>query len=167
MASVPTGNPVGRPDELTDINRQKIEEVAALDGTIEEMAYYVGVSKQSIYNWFKRDPEFFGRVEALRQRPVLAARTEIVKGIKGDKDFSLRYLERKRPSEFMPNAKVILGGSVETTTPEISKALEAVREEYEAKLQKALSEPEKIIQLDPSEVTVTTEPTHEVPPETE
>lgn len=133
-----TSNPVGRPKELTDEVRRKIEEVAALDGTVEEMAYYAGVHRSTLYRWMKENPDLRDRIEELRERPILAARQEIVRGIEGDKDFALRYIERKRPKEFGASHKVEHSGVVGTqqvrNDTEFDKAADAVVKKYEAEM---------------------------------
>lgn len=90
---------VGRPTDFTEEVRNKIEEVAAMDGTVEEMAYYAGISKQTLYRWFKEYPEFSDRIEALRERPVLKARTTITNSL-GDPNIAMKYLEKKKRKEF-------------------------------------------------------------------
>lgn len=135
-------NPPGPPLLLDDDMRRRIEEVAGLDGTVNEMAYYCDVDRSTIYRWFKMDPELRDRVEKLRSRPILAARQEVVNGIKGDKDFALKYLERKAAKEFMPTAKLNVAGTIETAPLELDKKAEEIREQYEAELRKALAEPE-------------------------
>jgi hypothetical protein len=48
----------------------------------------------------------------------LKARQEVIKGLDGDPDFSLRYLERKRKDEFAPKQQVEHSGSIDNITPE-------------------------------------------------
>ena len=38
----------------------------------------------------------------MRQKPVLRARMELIKGFAGNPAICLKYLERKRPDEFKP-----------------------------------------------------------------
>lgn len=99
----------GENTKLTDEVRVKIKEVASLDGTIEEMAYYCGVSRQTIYNWFEKEPELFDEVERLRQRPVLKARQTIVKAL-DDPNHAFKYIERKRRKEFGANVDITSDG---------------------------------------------------------
>lgn len=98
----------GRELLLTDELRVKIEEVAALDGTVEEMAYYCDVSRQTIYNWFKLEPDLFDKVERLRLRPILLARQTINKEMKKSYSNAIDYLKRKKRLEF--------GDSIDHTT---------------------------------------------------
>lgn len=97
-------NKGGRETLLTDALRVKIEEVAALDGTVEEMAYYCDVSRQTIYNWFAADRDFFDKVQRLRERPVLMARQTINKRMTESYANAADYLKRKRRKEFGDSA---------------------------------------------------------------
>lgn len=90
----------GRPTKMNDEVRKKMEEVAALDGTIEEMAYYCDVSRQTIYEWLKEDKVLSDRIERLRQRPVLLARQTINKRLTESYSNAVDYLKRKRSKEF-------------------------------------------------------------------
>lgn len=92
--------PVGRPTKLTDETRRKIEEVAALDGSVEEICYYADISKDTYYRWMKENPELSDRIEKLRQRPILKARQTIVKGLGDNFQNAMEYLKRKRRKEF-------------------------------------------------------------------
>lgn len=87
------------PSKLTPEVRVKIEEVAALDGTVEEMAYYCDVSRQTIYQWLKDNQELSDKVERLRERPVLKARQTIAKSLDNPQSAQW-YLTRKRKKEF-------------------------------------------------------------------
>lgn len=89
----------GSNTKLTDENRVKIKEAAAIGASAEEMAYFCNVSKQTIYNWFKVDPELFDEIERLRERPVLKARQTIVKAL-DDPEQAKWFLARKRKKEF-------------------------------------------------------------------
>lgn len=89
----------GRPTKFTDEVIRKIEEVAALDGTVKEMAFYAGIHFDSIYAWMKDNPEFSERIAALREKPVLKARQAVVRSL-DDPDRAFRYLERKKKNEF-------------------------------------------------------------------
>ena len=97
---------VGRPTKLTDEVRKKMEEVAALDGTIEEMAYYCDVARQTIYDWLKNDKEFSDKIDRLRERPILAARQTVVKEAKANYSNAMDYLSRKRKNEFSTRSEL-------------------------------------------------------------
>lgn len=94
------------PSKLTDENRVKLKEAAALDASVEEMAYYCNVTRQTIHNWLKEDKDLFDEIERLRQKPILAARQAMVnKSIESYGNAS-DYLKRKRKKEFGDNTQV-------------------------------------------------------------
>jgi len=110
-------NSVGRPTKLTPEVRKKIEEMAELDASVEEMAYYCDISKVTIYQWFKEDPEFSNYIDRLRERPVYLARNAIVKAIKENPDHAFKYLSKKRRVEFGDKQEIDLNhsGSISLT----------------------------------------------------
>lgn len=57
---------------------KKLEEAFALDCSIPEACFYADISKTTYYNWLEKDPELVDRFAALRERPVLLARTTVV-----------------------------------------------------------------------------------------
>ena len=96
--------------KLTPEMKSKIEEVAALDGTVEEMAYYCDVSRQSIYNYLEEDKELFDKVERLRQRPILLARQTINKKMTESYSNAMDYVKRKKRQEFGDNIDMTSDG---------------------------------------------------------
>jgi hypothetical protein len=90
---------VGRPSEMTVETVNKLEEVFAIDGTVEEACFYANISRQTYYTWVKNNPELLDRFEALRQKPVLKARQEVMKGLNCYQN-AMDYLKRKKKLEF-------------------------------------------------------------------
>ena len=88
---------------------KKLEEVFAIDGTVEEACYYADISKQCLYNWYEDDPKFKIKVDRLRQRPVLKARQEVIKGLNCYSN-AMDYLKRKKKLEFGDNVDVTSQG---------------------------------------------------------
>jgi len=89
----------GRPTEKTPEVIRKIEEVAALDGTVEEMAFYANVNRATIYRWLKEDEEFSDRINDLKQAPFLKARRTIESSL-SNPQFAFEYMKRKKKAEF-------------------------------------------------------------------
>ena len=85
---------------------KKLEEAFAFDTTIQEACFYADISPQTYYNLLESKPELLERFEALRNKPVLMARQEVVKGFKWNPDLALKYLERKRKNEFSTKQEV-------------------------------------------------------------
>lgn len=90
---------VGRPTKLSEEARRKIEEIAALDGSVEEMAFYAGIHRATLHRWLTEDKEFSDKVAGLRLNPVLKARRTVVESL-SDHNSAYRYLEKKRSKEF-------------------------------------------------------------------
>lgn len=90
---------VGRPTKMTPEVVTKLEEVFALDGTVEEACFYAGISRNAYYEWVKAKPELNDRFEELRQRPFLKARQTIVKNL-DQPEHAKWYMERKKKIEF-------------------------------------------------------------------
>ena len=82
----------------------KLETAAAVDASIDEMAFYAGISVQTYYNWIKDDPELKERLERLRLTPVLKAKNAVAKN--ADQIETAKWLlERKRREEYGRNQK--------------------------------------------------------------
>lgn len=98
------------PSKLTPENRLKLFEAAALDASVEEMAYFCDVTFQTVYNWFKEDEELFEEIQRLRERPVLAARKAAVEKSTESYQNAMDFLKRKRKKEFGDGIDVTTGG---------------------------------------------------------
>ena len=90
---------MARPTKKTPEIISKIEEVAALDGSVEEMAYYAGIHRDTLRVWLSEDEEFSARIQELRERPILKARQTIVKSLDMPQNAQW-YLARKKKLEF-------------------------------------------------------------------
>lgn len=89
----------GRPTVMTPEVFNKLEQVFAMDGTVEEAIFYSGISRQTYYNYLKENPEYLDRVNDLRQKPVLKARETVIKDLVTPSGAQW-YLSRKRKAEF-------------------------------------------------------------------
>lgn len=89
---------------------KKLEEVAALDGSVEEMCFYADISRQTYYNWMKANPNMQERFDNLRQRPFLKARQTIVKNL-DNPQHAFEYMRRKKKAEFSDRSEVEIGAS--------------------------------------------------------
>ena len=92
--------PVGRPTVMVEETVKKLEEAFAFGASDEEACFYADISKQTLYDYQKKVPEFIDRKEALKQRPILLARKTVVENLSKDADLSLKFLERKKKDEF-------------------------------------------------------------------
>lgn len=124
----------GPPEKLTPETRMKLEEAAAIDCSVEEMAYYAGVHRATLYGWLQDNKELSDKIAALRERPVLAARQRAVKGVGESYNNAMDYLSRKRKLEFahQANLDVTTGGEklnvvnpLEVSGEQLTEALKA------------------------------------------
>ena len=129
-------NKGGRKTLKTPETIRKIEEVAALDGTIEEMAFYADINPDTIYDWMKKDPKFSERIKQLRNRPVLKARKRAIEGVDESYQNAMDYLKRKRKAEFGEN-NPLEGVNINPTyviygegDPDYKERLAKAREKY-------------------------------------
>ena len=90
---------VEKPTKMDKETVKKLEEVAALDGTVEEMCYYANISRQTYYNWIKSFPAMELEFDRLRQKPFLKARQTIVKNL-DNPVHAFEYMKRKKKAEF-------------------------------------------------------------------
>lgn len=99
----------GRPTKLDDEVRRKIEEAAALDASVEEIAFYAGVHRATLHRWLQEDEGLRDRIQELRERPILKARQTITKAL-DDPNYAFKYLERKKRKEFGANVDLTTDG---------------------------------------------------------
>ena len=100
----------GAPTKLTDETIVRLKELAALDASIPEMAFYCNVSKQTVYVWLKENPELNDEIERLRETPILAIRRAVVSKAVENYANGMDYLKRKRKKEFGDNVDVTSDG---------------------------------------------------------
>jgi len=101
MARPTKGNPEGsqKSPKFTPETVNKLEQAFAIDASIEEACFYAGITKQCFYLWKKKHIKLFDSFEALRNKPILAARLTIVNNI-DTLAGAQWYIERKRKKEF-------------------------------------------------------------------
>jgi len=91
---------------------RKLEYAFALDATVEEACVYAGISDKTFYDYQKAHPEFSQRIEALKNMPVLAMRESVIRQGSRDGDLALKYLSKKRSTEFHEKKDIKHGGVV-------------------------------------------------------
>lgn len=95
----------GRPTVKSDEINRKIEEAAALGSSIDEIAFYAGIHRATLYRWMEEDEELKDRIHELQNKPILKARQTLVKAL-DQPQHAQWYLERKRKAEFSPRQEV-------------------------------------------------------------
>jgi hypothetical protein len=91
---------IGRPNIITKVTLQKLEEVFALGGSDKEACFYADISPSTLYNYQIENPDFLERKELLKENPILLARRTVVSELTKNSYIAFKYLERKRRDEF-------------------------------------------------------------------
>ena len=74
--------------------------VWAIGGTDNEASFYAGISDKSLSRYIVANPDIRKIRDSLKNKPILKARQEVVRGLEKNPHFSLKYLERKKKDEF-------------------------------------------------------------------
>lgn len=102
---------------MTDDVLQKVEHAFSMGCTDKEACLYADIAPSTLYKYCEDHPDFSERKELLKDKPVLAARTVVVKAIEsGDTKMAWLYLERKRAEEFGQRKKVEIEEKVHALT---------------------------------------------------
>lgn len=111
---------VGRPTVMTEAVVAKLEEAFGNGATDNEACFVAGISKDSLYDYIKLNPEFSERKEALKDNLKYQAKMNIAKKLKeGDVIQANWYAERKMKDEFSPRNE-LTGANGNNLIPEIS-----------------------------------------------
>jgi hypothetical protein len=100
----------GRPTKMTPECIRKLEEVFGIGGSDGEACFYAEISTNTLYEYIKVNPSFHDRKEQLKERPILKARQELIKGLQNNPELALKYLERKRKAEFSLKTETVIQG---------------------------------------------------------
>lgn len=110
-------------DEIVVIT--KLEEAWALGCSDAEASALADVSTASLCRYLQAHPKISERKEQLKEHPVLAARSTLLKAIQGgDGDLALKFLERKRRDEFATRSEISETSHIVVQTADDKKALE-------------------------------------------
>lgn len=85
---------------MTEETVKKLEEAFLLGCSDLEACFFADISKQTLYNYQEKNPEFVDRKEKLKENPTFLARTSVINGFKESPELALKYLERKKKDEF-------------------------------------------------------------------
>ena len=93
--------PVGRPTVMTPEVVGKLEQAFSLGCSDIEACLFAGISKQALYDYQTKNPDYADRKAMLKEKLVLKARTVIAESLnKSDENTAKWYLERKAKDEF-------------------------------------------------------------------
>lgn len=90
----------GRPSKLTPETIIRLEEAFKMGCGDIEACLFADISSSSFYSYQQANPKFLERKNELKQNPILKARAEVIRGIQGNPEFSLKVLERIKKDEF-------------------------------------------------------------------
>ena len=91
----------GRPTVMTQEVIAKLEYGFMKGLTDLECCLYADISKDALYDYCNKYPEFSDRKEELKKNPSVKAKLNVTEAIEqGDVDLSKWYLERKNKDEF-------------------------------------------------------------------
>lgn len=124
-------------DKLTPDAIRKLEEVFSLDASTNEIAFYLDVSVQTLYNWRKREPKLFERLDRLKEKPVLKARNTILRNL-DDPQHAKWYMEKKAKG-FTQKQEIEHSGQV-TQMHDASDDLKNIAQRYEEEIKGKLKE---------------------------
>ena len=92
---------VGRPPVINKDVLNKLETSYSMGCTDSEACFFAIISKQTLYNYQDKHPEFVERKEMLKEKLILKARSVIAESLNNkDENTAKWYLERKRKDEF-------------------------------------------------------------------
>lgn len=89
---------------------ERLREAFSIGAPIDEASFYAGIDESTYYRWKKKNPKLYEGLEALRLKPILKARQEVVNGLIGFEN-SFKYLTKKRRDEF--GDKLELDGNID------------------------------------------------------
>lgn len=111
---------VGRPPVIDKDVLNKLEISYSMGCSDSEACLFANISKQTLYNYQEKHPEFKERKQLLKEKLVLKARTVIAEALnKKDENTAKWYLERKRKDEFSTRQEI--GGNVSVQKVFITK----------------------------------------------
>lgn len=91
----------GRPTIMTPELVNKLETAFSMGCTDLEACLFANISKQTLYNYQDKNPEFVDRKAMLKEKLILKARSVIAESLnKKDENTAKWYLERKAKNEF-------------------------------------------------------------------
>lgn len=103
----------GRPTKMTETTVMKFEEGLLLGMTIEMACLFADISKQTYYEYCKKNPDYNDRVKILRTNLGMKATAVVANDIQqGDVKVSQWYLERRHKEDYGNNIDVTSDGEI-------------------------------------------------------
>ena len=93
--------PVGRKSVMTEETVNKLEQAFSMGCSDLEACLFADISKQTLYDYQKKNPEFVDRKAMLKQKMIFKARSVVADALNNkDENTAKWYLERKAKDEF-------------------------------------------------------------------
>lgn len=93
--------PAGRPTVMTQDTVNKLEQAFSMGCSDLEACLFADISRQTLYDYQERHPEFIDRKALLKQKMIFKARSVIAEALnKKDENTAKWLLERKVKDEF-------------------------------------------------------------------
>ena len=93
--------PAGRPTVMTEEVVSKLEQAFSMGCSDLEACLFANISRQTLYDYQEKNPEFIDRKALLKQKMIFKARSVIADALNNkDENTAKWYLERKRKDEF-------------------------------------------------------------------
>lgn len=108
----------------------KIEQAAALGASFEEIAFYAGIHRTTLYRWVAEDEELKDRIEELQQQPILKARQTIVRSLEQPEQAKW-YIERKSKREFSTRTETDITSGGEALDAQTAESVKELSEKFD------------------------------------
>ncbi len=117
---------------MTENLLKELDACFAYTFTDEEACLHVGIAPKTLYNYQKKHPEYVQRKQALRKKPNLAIKKELIDGIKGNLEHSRWMAIKKIPDEYGDKTTIKHEGKIDSnaaTVAGIDKAISSFNEQ--------------------------------------
>lgn len=112
---------VGRPTVINETVVSKLEQAFSMGCSDLEACLFADISKQTLYDYQKKHPDFIDRKAMLKEKMIFKARSVIADALnKKDENTAKWYLERKAKNEFGTRTEITGADGVSLTPPVIN-----------------------------------------------
>lgn len=109
----------GRPTVMTSDVVSKLEQAFSMGCSDLEACLFANISKQALYDYQAKHPEFADRKAMLKETLILKARSVIATSLNNkDENTAKWYLERKRKEEFSTKVENHFSGGFNIIVPD-------------------------------------------------
>lgn len=113
--------PAGRPTVINESVVSKLEQAFSMGCSDLEACLFADISKQTLYDYQKKNPEFIDRKAMLKEKMIFKARSVIADALnRKDENTAKWYLERKAKSEFGTRTEITGADGEPINTPIIN-----------------------------------------------